>query len=152
MTTQQMEYFLALAQKLSFSAVAERFFISQPTLSRQISSMESELGAQLFIRKNNTVYLTQAGERLYAGLKDIYGSYQELTRQVEDLGRSRAGTLHIGVAEEQQISPELLLAIRALHAQRPNVEITIRRGALRPAAQRPAGRHPGRDQRPELPG
>ena len=128
MTTQQMEYFLALAQKLSFSAVAERFFISQPTLSRQISSMESELGAQLFIRKNNTVYLTQAGERLYAGLKDIYGSYQELTRQVEDLGRSRAGTLHIGVAEEQQISPELLLAIRALHAQRPNVEITIRRG------------------------
>ena len=45
MTTQQMEYFLSLAQKLNFSAVAERFFISQPTLSRQISNMERELNA-----------------------------------------------------------------------------------------------------------
>ena len=67
MTTQQMEYFLALAQKLNFSAVAERFFISQPTLSRQISNMEQELNAQLFIRKNNTVSLTQAGEGCMPG-------------------------------------------------------------------------------------
>lgn len=127
MTTQQMEYFLSLAQKLNFSAVAERFFISQPTLSRQISNMENELGAQLFIRKNNTVSLTQAGERLYTGLKTIYGNFQDLTRQVEDLGRNRAGNLHIGVAEEQQISPELLSAIRQFHRQRPNVQVTIRR-------------------------
>ena len=47
MTTQQMEYFLSLAQKLNFSAVAERFFISQPTLSRQISNMERELNAMV---------------------------------------------------------------------------------------------------------
>ena len=50
MTTQQMEYFLSLAQKLNFSAVAERFFISQPTLSRQISNMERELNVKLFTR------------------------------------------------------------------------------------------------------
>ena len=127
MTTQQMEYFLSLAQKLNFSAVAERFFISQPTLSRQISNMERELNAQLFIRKNNTVYLTRAGEQLYAGLKNIYGNFQDLARQVEDLGRSRAGQLHIGVAEEQQISGQLLAAVRKLHQARPDVQITIRR-------------------------
>ena len=127
MTTQQMEYFQSLAQKLNFSAVAERFFISQPTLSRQISNMERELNAQLFIRKNNTVYLTRAGEQLYAGLKNIYGNFQDLARQVEDLGRSRAGQLHIGVAEEQQISGQLLAAVRKLHQERPDVQITIRR-------------------------
>ena len=127
MTTQQMEYFLSLAQELNFSAVAERFFISQPTLSRQISNMERELNAQLFIRKNNTVYLTRAGEQLYAGLKNIYGNFQDLARQVEDLGRSRAGQLHIGVAEEQQISGQLLAAVRKLHQERPDVQITIRR-------------------------
>lgn len=127
MTTQQMEYFLSLAQKLNFSAVAERFFISQPTLSRQISNMERELNAQLFIRKNNTVCLTRAGEQLYAGLKNIYGNFQDLARQVEDLGRSRAGQLHIGVAEEQQISGQLLAAVRKLHQERPDVQITIRR-------------------------
>ena len=127
MTTQQMEYFLSLAQKLNFSAGAERFFISQPTLSRQISNMERELNAQLFIRKNNTVYLTRAGEQLYAGLKNIYGNFQDLARQVEDLGRSRAGQLHIGVAEEQQISGQLLAAVRKLHQERPDVQITIRR-------------------------
>ena len=89
--------------------------------------MERELNAQLFIRKNNTVYLTRAGEQLYAGLKNIYGNFQDLARQVEDLGRSRAGQLHIGVAEEQQISGQLLAAVRKLHQERPDVQITIRR-------------------------
>lgn len=150
MTTQQMEYFLSLAQKLNFSAVAERFFISQPTLSRQISNMERELNAQLFIRKNNTVYLTRAGEQLYAGLKNIYGNFQDLARQVEDLGRSRAGQLHIGVAEEQQISGQLLAAVRKLHQERPDVQITIRRCLYGPTAQRLAGRRFGPHQRPGL--
>lgn len=127
MTTQQMEYFLALAQKLNFSAVAERFFITQPTLSRQISNLESELNTQLFIRKNNAVSLTLAGERLYAGLKGIYGNFLELTQQVEEIGRNRAGELHIGLAEEQLFSDAVLSAIRELHQERPHVQITIRR-------------------------
>ena len=63
MTTQQMEYFLSLAQKLNFSAVAERFFISQPTLSRQISNMERELNVKLFTRSPKLA-LTYAGDLL----------------------------------------------------------------------------------------
>lgn len=125
MTTQQMEYFLALAEKLNFSEVAERFFITQPTLSRQIGNMENELGAQLFVRKHNSVYLTPAGEMLYQGLKDIYGEFLGLTQQVEVLGQNRVGDLRIGLATDQQISQELLKAIRTYHALRPQVHINI---------------------------
>lgn len=127
MTTQQMEYFLALAQKLNFSAVAERFFITQPTLSRQISNLENELNVPLFIRRNNAVFLTPAGERLYAGLRGIYGDFVELRRQVEDIGGNRAGELHIGLADEQLPSEALLAAIHQFHRERPRVRITIQR-------------------------
>lgn len=125
MTTQQMEYFLALAQKLNFSEVAERFFITQPTLSRQISNMENELGARLFVRTHNGIHLTPAGELLYQGLKDIYGDFRGLAQQVEVLGQNRVGDLRIGLAEDQQISQELLEAIRTFHTLRPQVRISI---------------------------
>lgn len=125
MTTQQMEYFLALAQKLNFSEVAERFFITQPTLSRQISNLETELGAQLFVRQHNAVRLTLAGALLYQGLKGLYGDLRDLARQVEVAGQNRVGDLRIGLAEDQQISEELLAAIRAFHALRPQVRISI---------------------------
>ena len=55
MTTAQMAYFVAMVEKLSFTTVADMFFVTQPTLSRQIMNLEAELETQLFIRKSNTV-------------------------------------------------------------------------------------------------
>ncbi len=60
----QMHYFLAVAEELHFRKAAEKLFISQPGLSRQIKQMEDNLGIILFERNNRNVTLTQAGKYL----------------------------------------------------------------------------------------
>ena len=64
MTINQLQYFMSLASRLNFRAVAERYFITQPTLSRQIASLEEELNVKLFERSKHGVELTAAGKVL----------------------------------------------------------------------------------------
>jgi len=61
MNTQQIEYFLYAAECLSFTKAAEKFYTTQPTISRQISALEKELGVTLFQRDNNMLKLTSSG-------------------------------------------------------------------------------------------
>ena len=58
----QLECFITLATLLNFTKAANAMFISQPTFSRHILSLEKELGVKLFHRDKRTVKLTKAGE------------------------------------------------------------------------------------------
>lgn len=61
MTLQQIRYFLVLAEELHFWKTAEKVYVSQSSLSRQIQSLEEELGVTLFERDKRNVKLTDAG-------------------------------------------------------------------------------------------
>ena len=61
MNTQQLECFTTLAKTLNYAKTAEQLSMSQPAVSRQIQSLETELGAQLFNRTTRSVSLTQVG-------------------------------------------------------------------------------------------
>ena len=67
MNFSQIKCFLAAAECLSFTRAADRLYLSQPVLSRQIASMEDELGIELFIREKKSIRLTPAGEVLAEG-------------------------------------------------------------------------------------
>ena len=69
----KLQYFIAAAECGSFSETARRVYTSQPNISRQISSLEKDLGAKLFFRERNAVRLTRAGEYLYEQTKDMPG-------------------------------------------------------------------------------
>lgn len=71
MELRQLKYFVAAADTLNFSRAAESLYISQPTLSQQISELEKELGVELFIRSKRTVILTPAGAELLTKAKDL---------------------------------------------------------------------------------
>lgn len=62
MNIQQLEYAAEASRTLSFSAAAENLFVSQPNVSRAISSLEAELGYQIFLRTNQGLILTEEGE------------------------------------------------------------------------------------------
>lgn len=62
MTDRQLRCFLALYEKLNFSVAARQLFLTQPTLSYQIRTLEEELGTPLFVRTTCRVEPTQAGQ------------------------------------------------------------------------------------------
>lgn len=82
----QMKAFVCVAQLLHFKRAADALFITQPALSRLIKALESELGAELFMRTTRHVALTEAG-RLF--LQECQQVFRHIERGI-DLARSAA--------------------------------------------------------------
>ncbi len=64
METRQLRMFMTVAELLSFSRAADKLYISQSSLSYQITLLENELGVKLFVRNPRNVYLTPEGHLL----------------------------------------------------------------------------------------
>lgn len=71
MDIKQLECFVNLSENLNFSTTAQIMYQSQPAVSGQIKSLETELGIELFRRTKRSVSLTPAGESFYKDIKDI---------------------------------------------------------------------------------
>ena len=67
----QLEAFVTVVTQRSFSRAAERLFLSQPTISAHVKSLETELGTPLFDRGKSDLLLTPAGESLYRYARDL---------------------------------------------------------------------------------
>lgn len=76
MTDRQIRCFLALYETLNFSAAARQLFLTQPTLSYQIRTLEEELGTSLFTRTTCRVEPTEAGQLFAAFAQNVRQSYQ----------------------------------------------------------------------------
>lgn len=129
MTIQQLGYFLKLCEDRNFTSVARIFFITQPTLSRQIVNLENELKVTLFDRDHNTVRLTQEGQLLYDRLKPVFMELMDIIRDVQNL-REDKDMITIGVEEEQIVSSSLQLALNRMRYEYPEVKISIHRGQI----------------------
>ena len=66
-----LRYFLETAREGNMTRAAERLFISQPTMSKQLKELEKELGVKLFVRSNYNIQLTDAGILLRERAEDI---------------------------------------------------------------------------------
>ena len=106
-------YFLAVAEELHFKKAAEKLFISQPGLSRQIRQMEEQLGYQLFERSNKRVSLTPAGAYLKQELAISLKSIDNILTHAKLLSEGKEGKIkmaYVGSAM-QNVVPELLIKI-----------------------------------------
>ncbi|WP_053975532.1 LysR family transcriptional regulator [Mangrovimonas xylaniphaga] len=95
MTIQQIEYFLVLAKELHFWNTAEKVFISQSSLSRQIRALEDELQIQLFERDKRNVKLTNAGKFLQEQWTEQIKEFDQVIRQAKKIDKGGAGTIAI---------------------------------------------------------
>lgn len=85
MNTSQLECFVQVALNLSFRRAAEELHLSQPTVSKQIASLEAELGGALFVRTTRQVLLTSLGESFLRDAQEIlrlaYAAEERARRQ-----------------------------------------------------------------------
>jgi len=120
-----IRYFLAVAEDLHFRKAAERLFISQPGLSRQIKQMEDDLGVVLFERHNRKVLLTKAGEYLKKELTINLKTIEHTLNHAKLLNDGKSGDLKFGYVGSamQQIIPNLLLEFEKEHQ---NVVVSLK--------------------------
>ncbi|WP_435262087.1 LysR family transcriptional regulator [Tenacibaculum sp. nBUS_03] len=118
-------YFLAVAEDLHFRKAAERLFISQPGLSRQIKQMEDDLGIQLFHRHNRKVQLTSAGVYLKNELTRNLKNLDNILDYAKLLQDGKQGKLEFGYVGSamQDIIPNLLIQFKKEH---PNVQFGLK--------------------------
>lgn len=126
-TLLQIEYFFAVARHLSFTEAAKGLYISQPSLSKQIAILESEIGVQLFLRTKRDVRLTPAGVVL---LKELGGVIEHIESAIEkarqpDLGEN--STVSIGCLETMNISGFLPLIIKRFKEKYASVNLVFER-------------------------
>ena len=80
MTIQGIQVFVAVAEELSFSRAAERLFVSQPAITRQIQQLEKELGVALLDRDRHQVSLTSAGTACLPLFRQMLGDWERVRR------------------------------------------------------------------------
>ncbi|WP_421790798.1 LysR family transcriptional regulator [Hyphobacterium sp.] len=86
-TLRQLEYFVAVADALAFGPAAQKLAVTQPSLSKQLASMEVELGVRLFERTSRSVRLTAAGEQLLGEAKELLDAASAFKNKARRLGR-----------------------------------------------------------------
>ena len=95
MDFRELTYVVSIAKHQSVSKAAQELFVSQPTLSKFIQNLESELDQPLFRKLGNRFLLTYAGERYVAQARCILAMKKELDQELSDIIRQNIGELKI---------------------------------------------------------
>ncbi len=124
MDMRKLEAFLCAAEQASLSEAAKLLHLSQPAVSHQIKSLESELDTQLFIRTNTGLKLTDAGELLLPWARRILHETQDIKEMMSAMETSSVGKLRIACSASsgRYILPHLAARFRQHY---PDVNISL---------------------------
>lgn len=131
----QMKYFLAVAREESISRAADFLYITQPSLTRQIQSMEKEVGQTLFVRGGKKMRLTEAGLLLKKRAEEIIALYEKTESELIHPQQSVSGNVYLGGGESHAM--QLLWDIaNEMRTQYPNIKLHIYSGDISDVCER----------------
>ena len=123
----QIEAFLEVARRQNLSRAAEALFVSQPTLTARLQSLEATLGEQLFIRTRRGMRLTEAGDAFLPYAEHAVAALADGRERLGELRRGVAGRLVLGAPPtvSTYTLPALLARFSATH---PGVRLAVKTG------------------------
>ena len=138
-TLQQLRIFKALATEKSFTQAGKILFISQPSVSKQIKTLEDHLGILLLNRNGNKISLTDAGNIFLQYSERILALCEESCRSLNDLKDGERGNLRVGTSHT--IGAYLMPRVLTLFAQiYPQINLDIDIDSTRLIAKKVADR------------
>ncbi|MFF1380586.1 LysR family transcriptional regulator [Streptomyces sp. NPDC058308] len=125
MDVRQLEYFLAIVDHGGFNRAASALYLSQPSLSQAVRTLERDLGSSLFHRIGRRVVLTEAGTALIEPARAAVRSLETARASVAAVHELREGRLDIAAMPSQAVEP-LTTMIRSFSGRYPGVSVNIR--------------------------
>ncbi|GAA1984219.1 LysR family transcriptional regulator [Microbacterium pumilum] len=121
---EQLRGFVEVAQLGNFTRAAEQLHLAQPSLSRQISSLEQDLGAELFHRARVGSTLTVAGESLLPLARRMLADAESVRRELAELAGLERGRVRLGATPTLCISL-VTEVLSAFHTAHPAIELHL---------------------------
>jgi DNA-binding transcriptional LysR family regulator len=128
MQLQQLRYFVAVAETRHFTQAADSLDVAQPTLSKQIHSLEQTLGAPLFERVRGAVALTAAGETLLPLARRMVADADAARDAVQEIVGLRRGRVRVG-ATPSLCSSLVPTVLRRFRGEHPDIELHVNEGS-----------------------
>lgn len=124
MNARQLKYAVVLSQTRNFSQAADQLGVSQPTLSKQIISLEKQLDIKLFDRDASPLRLTPAGEYFIRKARELLYTEDQLHKTLVQFKSGENGRLVIGVTplRSMYLMPEV---VRKIKKKFPNVQVVL---------------------------
>ncbi|MDA2893453.1 LysR family transcriptional regulator [Mycolicibacterium sp. BiH015] len=125
--TRLLRYFTAVADELNYTRAAERLYVSQPALSKQLARLERQLGVQLFERTSRRVVLTKAGETLLPLARRTVSDWQEALGVTRAAARAQRAVLTVGfiASAANEFTPAI---VDQFARRRPGWRVELRQG------------------------
>ncbi|MSS20682.1 LysR family transcriptional regulator [Pseudoramibacter porci] len=127
MEIKTLRYFLAIAREENMTRAAAFLHVTQPTLSKQMKSLEDELGKKLFTRHSFSIRLTDEGILLKNRAEDLVSLANKIEQEFTSLDDITGGDLYLGLAESCQLK-YLAQVIKAFKRRYPNLHYHITSG------------------------
>ena len=127
MDLKSLKIFVETVNSQSFSLAAEHLFMTQPTLSKIIKSLEEELGTALFKKgaagRKREVVLTYTGELIYQHALNILSEHEKIYNTIEQVKLLKKGKLTLGLPPLGSVLFSSLIAL--FHKQHPDIQLSF---------------------------
>lgn len=134
MNLQQLYYFRKLAEVQHYTEAAKALYITQPSLSDSISSLESELSVALFQKKGRGIELTKYGQEFYQYVSQALGVLEHGIAIMKEKSDSVTGTIDVGCIPTL-LGDFLPDALDLYHEKHPQVNFNIFQDKSIPVAE-----------------
>ena len=135
MEIRTLRCFLETAREGNMTRAAQRLYLTQPTMSKQLKELERELGVKLFYRSNYSVKLTQAGLLLRDRAEDILTLVDKMEAEFKSMEEIDSGDIFVGAPESEAMSL-FAGAVRDLQEAHPGIRCNIYSGNLTDVCER----------------
>jgi DNA-binding transcriptional LysR family regulator len=136
--TRLLRYFAAVAGEGNLTRAAERLFVSQPALTKQIKQLESQLGVRLFTRSRAGMTLTAAGRALAEGVPAVLAGWDQALRDTKAAASRAARVLRVGfISSAANEATQQIIA--AFARRRPGWRVDLQQAAWSDATAGLAG-------------